>query len=89
MTKYRRIETPIFVIPNRKKHSLVMTGPELKTMREIWHMSQSELGKALGGYTQRAVSAWESEQNTIPPAVNKLMMIFVYHPKLIRQVCRN
>lgn len=89
MARYRRVEVPIFTVPKQKKHVKVMTGGEFKIMRENWKLSQDGIGKALGGYTWRTVAAWESGQNALPPAVNKLMTLFLYNPKFIKNVTRN
>lgn len=82
--RYRQVEQPIYTIKKRKKRAKVMTGPEFKILRENLNLTQEDMGRALGGYTKRAVAGWERGDNDLPPAVNKLIKILIYNPKFIR-----
>lgn len=63
-----------------------MSGEELRAARISLGLSQPELAKALGittQYERRSVIAWEHGQNKIPPAVEKLVRIFLDDPSRV------
>ena len=51
-----------------------MTPAAFRRMRRQLGITQTEMGKYLGGYALRTVQAWEKGDRKIPPAVEKLLM---------------
>lgn len=59
-----------------------MNRPEFITARKRLGLTQQQLAEQLGTppgdiYSLRAVKAWESGQNKVPPAVGKLINLMI------------
>ena len=50
-----------------------MTKDEIRAARQALGMSQSQLGKAVGGANARTVRRWESGESQVPGSVAKLL----------------
>lgn len=54
-----------------------MTKEEFKDARNQLGWSQEEMKRRLGGYTLRAVQSWEYGEREVPPAVAKLIQLYL------------
>lgn len=72
---------------SKQPESIGMIGAELRAARISLGLSQEELTASLGvhaKYERRTVIAWEHGQNKIPPAVEKLIHIFLDDPSRVK-----
>lgn len=52
---------------------MTMTAKEFKDAREIFKLSQTAMGRKMGGYKLRTVQSWEAGERAIPQAVELIV----------------